>query len=128
VSDPAAWEVSTCRVPMWSMGGPDGFCNAVAYGYQLPREILEYERGYGANNRAPYCFGHCCPNHGGPRETEIRIFQDGHTGEGYPMWCAVNPDFENLQESPAGFDGNPFRAREYLAAALTYAPVRKEKV
>jgi hypothetical protein len=35
---------------------------------------------------------------------------DGYTNEGRPMWCAVAPDFENLQESPAGFDGNPITA------------------
>jgi hypothetical protein len=33
------------------------------------------------------------------------------------MWCAVDPGFENLQESPAGFDGNPFVALANLAKA-----------
>jgi hypothetical protein len=38
--------------------------------------------------------GLACPIHGGP---DVRTFMDGNA------WCAVAPDFINLQESPAGF-------------------------
>ncbi len=37
------------------------------------------------------------------------------------MWCAVMPDFINLQESPAGFDGNAIRAVANLRAAIAKA-------
>jgi hypothetical protein len=100
------------------MGCPAGFCDDVAYGHQLPGEILRYERNYDREyNRVPYCFGHCCPGHGGPGKDDPRFFTDGITSRGYQMWCCVGPDFENLQESPAGFDGNPFVAREKYRAA-----------
>jgi hypothetical protein len=107
-----------CRVPMWIMGCPAGFCDDVAYGEQLPREILYRDRHYDNRDgcRPPYCHGPCCPGHGGPREGEVRFFQDGLTSEGRVMWCAVYPDFINLQESPAGFDGNALVAREKLRA------------
>lgn len=108
------WEAGACRVPMWSAGTPDGFCGKPAFGHQLPSEILKHERYF---QHVPYCYGHCCHHHGGPSENEPRIFMDGYTEEGRPMWCAVNPDFINLQESPAGFDGNPFQARANLYAA-----------
>jgi len=104
---------------MWMGGCPAGFCDKPAFGHQLPHDILYRERGYSPHDRVPYCHGHACPNHGGPRETEPRIFADGCTPEGRQMWCAVNPDFENLQESPAGFHGNPFRARDLLKEATT---------
>jgi len=35
-----------------------------------------------------------CPSHGGP---SVRTFMDGN------QWCAVHPDFIDLQNSPAGF-------------------------
>jgi hypothetical protein len=117
----APWQPGKCRVPMWMNGCPSGHCDEPAFGHQLPKAILEYDRSYGPYNRVPYCFGHCCPGHGGPAENEPRIFQDGTTKAGYPMWCAVMPDFENLQESPAGFDGNPFVARKNLIAAIALA-------
>lgn len=125
-SVPAPWEPSKCRVPMWMGGCPAGFCDEPAFGHQLPSEILYRERSFGPNNRVPYCFGHCCPGHGGPRENEPRFFTDGNTPQGYQMWCAVNPDFVNLQESPAGFDGNPFRARELLALETLKATTAPE--
>lgn len=116
------WKGGKCRVPMWMGGCPSGFCGKPAFGEQLPKEILygefRYSRPY---DLAPYCHGPCCPDHGGPAENEPRFFTDGLTEEGRQMWCCVNPDFENLQESPAGFSGNPFKAREELrkAADLT---------
>ncbi len=109
-----------CRVPMWSgMGYRAGFCGDPAFGDQWPRELL-YAKGrlvYG--DRPAYCHGPCCPAHGGPKEDEPRVYQDGYTNEGRPMWCAVMPDFVNLQESPAGFDGNAVKALANLCAALS---------
>jgi hypothetical protein len=114
-----AWQGGKCRVPMWMMECPAGFCDEQTFGEQLPSVILYRERHYNERyNRVPYCHGPCCPGHGGPREDEPRFFMDGCTDEGRPMWCCVGPDFENLQESPAGFDGDPFVARaKYLAEA-----------
>lgn len=43
-----------------------------------------------------------CIGHGGPLS---RVFMDGDS------WCAVFPDFINLQESPAGFGTSPEEAR-----------------
>lgn len=113
------WTAGPCRVPMWMMGCPAGHCGEPANGPQLPREIL-YERGWQRGD-APYCFGPCCPKHGGPKAEEPILFMDGQTERGYPMWCAVMPDFEDLQASPAGFDGDPRRAVENLRAALQKA-------
>lgn len=100
-----AWSGGSCRVPMWANGCPAGFCDRAAYGPQLPREVLYQERGWQRGD-APYCHGPCCPIHGGPVKGDPILFPDGQTPQGYVMWCAVWPDFENLQESPAGFDGN----------------------
>ena len=118
MADETVSNVQRCQVPMWSRGCPDGFCGKDAYGSQLPKAILEYERHYGPNNRIPYCHGACCPDHGGPRADEVRVYMDGYTAEGRPMWCAVMPDFINLQESAAGFDGNPLVAKANLAAEI----------
>lgn len=115
---PPPWKEFQCRVPLWMSGTPAGFCGEKAHGHQLPKNYLQQTRGL---DDAPYCFGHACPKHGGPREDEIRIFQDGYTPEGRPMWCAVMPGFINLQESPAGFDGNAIRAVANLRAAITEA-------
>lgn len=114
----AAWEGGKCRVPMWMGGCPAGFCDDEAFGEQLPSAILYRERHYNRPyNCVPYCFGPCCPGHGGPRNDEPRFFYDGLDERGLAMWCCVGPDFENLQESPAGFSINPFEARnKYLAA------------
>jgi hypothetical protein len=113
-----AWQQSKCKVAMWSSGAPSGLCGEKAFGEQLPSEYLANTRG---NGDRPYCFGHACPSHGGPKEDEIRIFSDGFTEEGRQMWCAVMSDFENLQESHAGFDGNPVRAAQKLRAAIAKA-------
>ena len=107
VVKPAAWEGGKCRVPMWSMGCPAGFCDEPANGPQYPLQYLTQMRGW---SDRPYCFGPCCPKHGGPGAGEPIIFQDGLTREGRQMWCAVLPGFVNLQESPAGFDANPLMA------------------
>jgi hypothetical protein len=97
-----AWKGGKCRVPMWCMGVPSGFCDDEAFGPQLPANVLMW----GPNRRLPYCHGPCCPGH-------------GYTAEGRPMYCAVMPDFEDLQESPAGFSGNPNKAIANLRAALS---------
>ena len=83
-----------CSVPMWCDGMPAGFCNELAYG-----EPINHRRGR-------YVPGLACPGHGGPGS---RTFADGN------MWCAVMPDFVNLQESPAGFGTTPEEARADLA-------------
>lgn len=112
---PNAWQEGKCNAPMWMGGAPAGVCGAIAHGHQLPEEYLQATRG---PRTRYFVFLHACPVHGGPREEEVRIFQDGYTAEGRQMWCAVAPDFVNLQESPAGFDGNPVRAARKLAAAI----------
>jgi len=92
-----AWSGGKCRVPIWMMGSPAGHCNAASFGPQYPRPYL---LGFGyLKEQIPYCHGPCCPDHLGPKEGDPIIFQDGWTNEGRQMWCAVMPDFENLQES-----------------------------
>lgn len=114
-----AWEGGKCGVPMWSAyGSPAGHCDAKAFGPQLPREILR-ERGWPDPLYCPP--GPCCPNHGGPKEGDPILFQDGYTEQGRPMWCAVMPDFVDLQESAAGFSGNPIEAVANLRAAIAKA-------
>lgn len=115
-------EGGKCRVPMWMGGCPAGFCGEPATGPQLPREVL-WERGWQRGD-APYCHGPCCPKHGGPKEGEPIVFQDGWTEAGRPMWCAVMPDFEDLQASPAGFDGDARRAIANLRAAMQSSGVQ----
>ena len=83
-----------CSVPMWLGGVPAGFCAKDAYGE--PTEESDYEG---------YVPALACPGHGGPR---TRVFRDGNA------WCAVGPDFVNLQESPAGFGDTPDAARAAL--------------
>lgn len=117
-NEPLAWEPSKCRVPMWMGGGPSGHCGRAAYGHQYPKSYLWQKRSV---DRAPYCFGHCCPDHGGPNEGEPIIFEDGYTEQGRSMYCAVMPDFINLQESPAGFSGNPLGAVKNLQEAIAKA-------
>lgn len=107
-------ELLKCRVPMWMGGLPAGHCGEEAFGDQLPLAVLRADRGF--YYEPPYCHGPCCPRHGGPRQGEIRIYMDGYTKQGRPMWCAVLPDFVNLQESPAAFDGNPIVARNAIRA------------
>lgn len=98
-----------CSVPMWCMGVPAGFCDRPAYGERPPGQTY-YSYGAGREMRldgryAGYVPGLACSIHGGPKE---RTFMDGNA------WCAVNPDFVNLQESPAGFGAT----REEAVAAL----------
>lgn len=111
------WEEGKCRVPMWMMGLPAGFCGERAFGPQLPRPVLAQRDYRYLLDYPPHCHGHCCPSHGGPKEGDPIIFQDGLTEEGRPMYCAVMPGFVNLQESPAGFSGNPFEALRNLEHA-----------
>lgn len=115
VKQPYPWEQGQCAVPMWSFGAPAGSCGNKAYGHQLPAKLLDLLRPTAAR---PYCFGHCCPMHGGPSEGEPIVFQDGLTPGGRPMWCAVMPGFINLQESPAGFSGDSIKAVADLRAAF----------
>ena len=88
-------------------GSPAGRCGETAFGPQYPREVLAEKNSRYLLDRPPYCPpGPCCPNHGGPKEGEPIVFQDGYTDKGRQMWCAVMPDFINLQESSAGFSGD----------------------
>ena len=114
-----AWAGGKCRVPMWMGGIPAGFCDREAFGPQYPRKYLANADSRYLLDRPAYCVGPCCPEHGGPKEGQPIIFQDGWTPKGAPMWCAVMPGFINLQESEAGFSGNPMRAVELLNAALS---------
>lgn len=98
-----------CSVPMWCNGLPAGFCDEEAYGERPDGET--YRDGYGNIRRfdgryAGYIPGLACPAHGGPK---TRVFMDGNA------WCAVHPDFVNLQESPFGFGATPEEARAALA-------------
>lgn len=87
-----------CSVPMWMGGCPAGFCDERAFGERPPSR--EYRNGHtGRMQRFDgrydgYVPGLACPAHGGP---SVRVYMDGN------MFCAVRPDFVNLQESPAGF-------------------------
>lgn len=107
-----------CRRPMWIGGSPAGFCDQPAFGPQLPLEVLQETR---ARYDRPYCFGPCCPTHGGPKDGDPIVFEDGLTAHGRPMYCAVMPGFRNLQEDPAGFDGNGNVAINKLRAAIAKA-------
>jgi len=104
---------------MWMGGFPAGHCGAPAFGHQHPVEYIRH-LCYWAD-RPAFCSGHACPNHGGPKEGDPIIFEDGFTPEGRQMWCAVMPGFINLQESPAGFSGNPAEAVRLLRAAIAKA-------
>ena len=113
--------IGTCRVPMFTgYGANAGFCDEPAYGTQLPVKLL-YETRCFNDSMIPFCFGACCPAHGGPNIDEPRVFRDGTDKDGWPMWCAVMPDFINLQESKAGFSTNPLNAVSYLRAAIAKA-------
>lgn len=118
---PLAWKAGKCGVPMWMMGTPAGYCDRPAFGPQLPREVLRDGRGWITGN-SPFCPpGPCCPMHGGPNEGEPIVFQDGLNEQGRPMYCAVMPDFIDLQSSPAGFDSNGNVAIANLRAAIANA-------
>lgn len=83
-----------CSVPMWCNGLPAGFCDKEAYGHRERKHIYPHY--------VPFL---ACPGHGGPT---VRLFMDGD------MFCAVNFDFINLQESPAGFGKTKEEAIEQL--------------
>jgi hypothetical protein len=104
--------VGKCSVPMWCGGAPADFCDEPAYGERPPGETW---MNYAANERMRidgryngYVPGLACVGHGGPRS---RVFKDGSA------WCAVFPDFVDLQESPAGFGDTPEAARAELKCA-----------
>ncbi|HCU16543.1 MAG TPA: hypothetical protein DF729_15240 [Hafnia paralvei] len=64
--------VGKCSVPMWSGGGPAGFCDEPAYGIPLPREYVENrftgQRRYLTSGYDGYVPGLACPCHGGPKK------------------------------------------------------------
>jgi hypothetical protein len=100
-----------CSVPMRMGGLPSGFCDAPAFGAPPPtRWVWNYAQRQEVRADGRYS-GHvpglACPAHGGPAS---RVFRDGDA------WCAVGPDFTNLQESPAGFGPTPEDARKALRA------------
>jgi len=91
--------IGKCSVPTgWSYGGPVFFCGEPAYGE--PARCKMYRDAHGQYNS--YVRGLACPAHGGPTS---RVFLDGDA------WCAVYPDFVDLQESLAGFGDTPELAR-----------------
>jgi hypothetical protein len=101
--------IGKCSVPMWMCGSPCGFCDEDAYGIP-PRSsrifnygIMEQQRTDGRYDG--YVPALACPGHGGPRS---RVYKDGN------MFCAVFPDFVNLQESDAGFGATVEEARAEL--------------
>ena len=89
--------IGLCSVPMWCQGVPAGFCDNEAYGERLKSKSFRDNIGRLRRVDGRYS-GYipflACPGHGGPK---IRVFMDGD------QFCAVKPDFINLQESPAGF-------------------------
>lgn len=101
-----------CSVPMWQCGYPAGFCDRPAYGHRPEAPVHRRWDGFewrDDGRYAGYVPGLACVQHGGP---DSRVFMDGDA------WCAVRPDFINLQESPAGFGVTPAAARIALAAAI----------
>lgn len=48
----------------------------------------------------------------------VRLYRDGN------QWCATRADFENLQESPAGFGETALAAFSQLAKELGYKPAK----
>lgn len=99
-----------CSVPMWSGGCPSGFCDKPAFGVP-PHSPMRMNYCSGQMNREDMRYaGHvpalACPGHGGPRS---RVFADGDA------YCAVFPDFINIQESICAFAETPEAARAALA-------------
>lgn len=100
--------IGKCSVPMWSDGCPAGFCDQPAYGERPEGDTRVRWDGYIYRTDhlyAGYVPGLACSAHGGPNS---RVFMDGNA------WCAVYPDFTNLQESAAGFGDTPEKARAAL--------------
>jgi hypothetical protein len=86
-----------CSVPMWCGGGPADFCDKPAYGDPPPGKTIRRWDGHLYREDglyAGYVPALACPMHGGPK---VRTFMDGNA------WCAVGPDFVDLQASHAGF-------------------------
>jgi hypothetical protein len=103
---------------MWSGGLPAGTCGEDAWSEFIPGEewidaytgeVKRYDRKYNG-----YVPGLACPKHGGAKPEEPYAFIDGTDEQGRAMWCAVYPDFINLQESPACFDTKPWVAIKKL--------------
>jgi len=100
--------IGKCSVPMWLNGLPAGFCDKEAYGErpncQMYRDnenkLCRTDNRY--DGYVPFL---ACPEHGGPT---IRVFKDGD------MFCAVRPEFINLQESLAGFGKTKKEAEKSL--------------
>jgi hypothetical protein len=105
--------IGKCSCPMWQGGVPAGFCDEPAYGPQTtsPR-IYNYpmmrEQRYDGRYDG-YVPALACPAHAGPR---VRTFMDGDA------WCAVRPNFIDLQVSDAGFG----YTREAAIKALGVTP------
>lgn len=100
--------IGKCSVPMWSNGSPGGFCDAEAFGHRPKGKTIVRWDGFQYRSDglyAGYVPALACNSHGGP---EFRTFMDGNA------WCAVLPDFTNLQESQAGFG----ETKEAAVAAL----------
>lgn len=112
---PKAGVTGKCSVPLFSGGGPDGFCDRDAYGQQFTDLAPVMAPQYGPNNRMPYAPGLACSHHGGPSETQTRFVRDGN------MWCAFRPGFENLQESIAGFGPTQAAAYDDMARLISAA-------
>jgi len=95
-----------CSVPMFfGYGGPAGHCNSPAFGPQT-KEYLERFRYMNPAYHSPaYAPGLACYCHGG---LGPKVFKDGNA------WCAVFPNFVNLQESPAAFGSSADDARGRL--------------
>lgn len=109
--------VGKCSVPMWMGGCPAGFCDEPAYGVYIegPRYAQGPKRGERLDNKYNgFVSGLACPRHGGPEKDGPRVFVDGTDRTGRQMWCAVYPDFEDLQASPAEFHTAPWVAIEML--------------
>lgn len=100
--------IGKCSVPLWMSGMPADFCDKPAYGFrpQMPTNRRWDGFEWRDDGKYPgYVPGLACSCHGGPG---TRVFKDGDT------FCAVLPDFINLQESPAGFGDTPEAARAHL--------------
>lgn len=88
--------------------GPCPRCGSVTSSY-----------GGGMNCHGEYCpnsasiFAHRADPFPDWWNTDIQVYLDGD------MWCAVNGDFINIQESPVGFGINPNAAVVVLRAAIS---------
>jgi len=105
--------IGKCSVPMWCDGLPAGFCDKDAYGERPESKTWRGADGYERREDGRYAGfvpALACPAHGGP---DSRVFKDGSA------WCAVYPDFVNIQESHVGFGDTPEAAREELRKDAT---------